>query len=53
MKAIIVNETSEYLACKVIHQELKKYLEDGWKAGSAVCLEKQKYNVYDFELAES
>ena len=49
MKAIIVNETSEYLACKVIHQELQKYLEDGWKAGNAVCLEEQKYNVYDFE----
>ena len=49
MKPIIINESSEYLACKAIHQELKKYLEDGWKAGNAVCLEEQKYNVYDFE----
>ena len=49
MKTITINEHSEYLACKAIHQELQKYLRDGWTSSSAVCLEDQRYNVYDFE----
>lgn len=49
MKTITVSEVSEYDACKAINEELKKYFENGWVGGNAVCLEEQKYNTYTLE----
>jgi len=46
VKAIIINENSEYDACRVINEHLQEYKKNGWKLGDATCLAEGRYNIY-------